>query len=144
LACFVFSIFEIAPGAKALFKFTEGFDDDDDALYSSPCLLAHARRVVSMLDIAVHMLGPDLEPVTYALEELGAKHTHYGVLPAHYPVVGKALLSTLETALGDVWTPTVQEGWTGIYGFISSTMIKGAVSALKGNDKNSAISAAEQ
>jgi molybdopterin-guanine dinucleotide biosynthesis protein A len=140
--CLVFSIFEIAPGAKALFKFTEGFDDDDDALYSSPGFLAHARGVVSMLDIAVNMLGPDLEPVAYALEELGAKHSHYGVLPAHYPVVGEALLSTLETALGDAWTPTVQEGWTAIYVFISTTMIKGAVNTLKGDDENSAISTA--
>ena len=59
-------------------------------------------------------------------------------------MVGEALLSTLETALGDAWTPTVEEGWTAIYVFISTTMIKGAVHTLEGNDKNSAVSTAEQ
>ena len=30
------------------------------------------------------MLGPDLEPVTMTLEELGARHVKYGVIEAHY------------------------------------------------------------
>ena len=79
-----------------------------------------------MLDAAVNMLGPDLEPVTYALKVLGAKHCAYGVIPDHYPIVGQALLSTLEAALGDSWTPKVKQGWTFIYGFVSTTMIAGA------------------
>ena len=79
-----------------------------------------------MLDVAVNMLGPDLEPVSIALEELGARHVKYGVIEDHYPIVGEALLTTLESALGDSWTPTVQEGWTFIYTFVSNTMIKGA------------------
>lgn len=79
-----------------------------------------------MLDVAVNMLGPDLGPVTHALHVLGAKHVGYGVLPEHYPIVGEALLSTLETALGEAWTTNVKDGWTAIYGFVSSTMIAGA------------------
>lgn len=79
-----------------------------------------------MLDLAVNMLGPDLEPVTEALEDLGARHCQYGVVPAHYPVVGEALLKTLQAALGNDWTPTVKEGWTGIYGFICISMQRGA------------------
>ena len=79
-----------------------------------------------MLDCAVNMLGPDLEPVTMALEELGARHVNYGVIEAHYPIVGQALLATLGLALGDAWTPTVKEGWTNLYGYVSMTMIKGA------------------
>lgn len=79
-----------------------------------------------MLDVAVNMLGPDLGPVTHALHLLGAKHVCYGVLPEHYPIVGEALLSTLETALGNSWTPRIKNGWTAIYGFVSSTMIAGA------------------
>lgn len=126
-------IFEIAPAARALFDFTKGFSEDDEALYSDPRFLAHATRVVSMLDVAVNMLGPDLEPVSYALEELGKRHVDYGVIPAHYPIVGQALLSTLEAALGNDWTPTAKEGWTGIYGFVSTTMIKGANTCSQAN-----------
>lgn len=119
-------IFEIAPGAKALFKFAEGYDDNDEDLYSDPRFLTHARRVVNMLDVAINMLGPDLGPVTHALHVLGAKHVGYGVLPEHYPIVGEALLSTLETALGNEWTPKVKNGWTAVYGFVSTSMIAGA------------------
>ena len=122
----MYSIFQIAPGAKALFDFSKGFDENDERLYSSPDFLKHAKRVVKMLDVAVNMLGPDLEPVSLALEELGARHVKYGVVEDHYPIVGQALLATLEAALSDSWTPTVQEGWTFIYTFVSNTMIKGA------------------
>lgn len=79
-----------------------------------------------MLDASVNMLGPDLEPLTEALETLGAIHLAYGVLPEHYPVVGEALLSTLEVALGDAWNDQVQIGWAGIYAFVSTAMIAGA------------------
>jgi hemoglobin-like flavoprotein len=84
-----------------------------------------------MLDITVNMLGPDLEPVTMALEELGARHVHYGVIPDHYPIVGEALLATLEAALGEAWTPTVKAGWSGIYTFVSTTMMKGARESVR-------------
>jgi hypothetical protein len=119
----------------ALFKFTEGFDDStSEELYTNPAFLRHARGVVTMLDAAVSMLGPDLEPVTQALEDLGRRHVAYGVIPDHYPIVGQALLFTLETALGnELWTATVREGWTGVYAFVSTTMIRGAKIAMDEN-----------
>jgi hemoglobin-like flavoprotein len=119
-------IFELAPGALGMYSFGARFVDDEDGLYSSPLFLRHAKGVVQMLDAAIQMLGPDLEPLSEILKELGAKHTHYGVLPPHYTVVGQALLYTLETALGDKWTPQVQSGWEGIYQFVSTTMMEGA------------------
>lgn len=125
-------IFEIAPGAKELFAFTKKNpeDDDDEQLYKNPRFLVHARRVVKMLDVAVDMLGPDLGPVSHALKLLGERHVAYGVIPDHYPIVGQALLSTLEAALGSSWTPQVQEGWAAIYGFVSATMVSGAMSKM--------------
>ena len=97
-------------------------------MYKNPRFLVHARRVVKMLDVAVDMLGPDLGPVSHALKLLGERHAAYGVIPDHYPIVGQALLSTLEAALGSSWTPPVQEGWAAIYGFVSATMMAGATS----------------
>lgn len=128
-------IFEIAPAAKALFNFTEGYAEDDDAFYENPDFLEHARTVVRMLDATVNMLGPDLEPVSHTLEDLGQRHIAYGVLPAHYAVVGEALLSTLEAAVGDAWTATVREGWSEIYSFVSTTMIRGANMTLEEKKK---------
>ena len=112
-----------------MFPFAEEYGEDPEGLiYKNPTFLKHAKGVVGMLDLAVNMLGPDLEPVTEALEDLGARHVQYGVIPAHYPIVGEALLKTLGAALGDAWTPTVEQGWTGIFGFVSSAMQRGAES----------------
>jgi L-arabinose isomerase len=122
-----------------LFNFTVGYAEDDDALYENSDFLEHARTVVRMLDATVNMLGPDLQPVIDTLEDLGQRHVAYGVLPAHYAVVGEALLSTLEAALGDAWTATVREGWSGIYSFISSTMIRGANTSLQEKKKIEAM-----
>lgn len=124
--CALHSIFEIAPGAKDLFPLAELYKDDDEELFKDPAFLVHARGVVAMLDACVNMLGPDLEPVTRTLERLGARHIQYGVVEAHYPIVGEALLKTLETALGEKWTPTVKQGWVSIFAFISTTMQNGA------------------
>ncbi len=46
------------------------------------------------------------EPVAF-LAQLGRDHRKYGVLPAHYETLGKALYATLRDALADVWTDAV-------------------------------------
>ena len=79
-----------------------------------------------MLDKAVNMLGPDLEPALISLSALGGRHYEYGVLPAHYGIVGEALMYTLKTALGRRWNSRVENGWTIIYGMMSTAMITGA------------------
>ncbi|KAL3914454.1 MAG: hypothetical protein SGILL_006096 [Bacillariaceae sp.] len=120
-------IFELAPGALGLFQFGAHFEDGpEEELYQHPIFINHAKGVVSLLDVAVNLLGPDMVPVTIALKDLGARHVEYGVLPPHYDVVGEALLYTLETALGDAWTEPVKQGWIGVYTFVSTTMIEGA------------------
>lgn len=109
---------------------------EEDAFYEHPAFVRHAVGVVRMLDAAVNMLGPDLDVVTAVLEGLGARHVQYGVLPEHYPIVGQALLETLEAALGpDGWTDDVKLGWATIFSFVSSTMIKGAAATSTVDEK---------
>lgn len=119
-------IFELAPTALNMYSFGPEFVGNEESLYQSPKFKVHAKGVVSMLDKAVNMLGPDLEPALISLSALGGRHFEYGVLPAHYGIVGEALLCTLKTALGDKWTPRVENGWTIIYGMMSTAMITGA------------------
>ena len=125
-------IFELAPGAIGMYTFGPQFapsgDDDQikEDLYTSPLFLRHAKGVVQMLDAAINMLGPDMVPMENALKGLGAKHVEFGVLPPHYAIVGEALLYTLGAALGDGWTPKVQQGWEAIYDFVSTKMMDGA------------------
>ena len=51
--------------------------------------------------------------------------------PEHYPVVGAALLWTLEKGLGESWTPEIADAWTAAYGTLSGYMISEAYGALK-------------
>jgi hypothetical protein len=109
-----------------MFSFGPEFVGNEEELYKTERFKRHAAGVVGMLDTMINCFGPDLEPATKALTDLGARHVAYGVLPAHYGIVGQALLHTLETALGDKWTPAVQKGWTLIFGFVSTSMCAGA------------------
>jgi hypothetical protein len=124
-------IFEIAPTALDMYSFAENFAADSDELYHCQRFLTHARGVIDMLDAALNMMGPDVVPLQMILFELGSRHVAYGVLPAHYGIVGEALLYTLATALGDKWTPHVKRGWASIFRFISTAMMEGANTSLK-------------
>ena len=57
---------------------------------------------------------------------LAKRHVSYGAKPRHYPVVGAALLWTLEKGLGDGWTPEVADAWRTAYGTLSGYMISEA------------------
>mmetsp|Transcript_114890 Transcript_114890/g.321069 ORF Transcript_114890/g.321069 Transcript_114890/m.321069 type:complete len:150 (-) Transcript_114890:162-611(-) len=115
-------IFDIAPSAEGLFKFGEVTDDT----YKQETFLTHARGVVSTVDIAVELLERnDTDTLITALRDLGAKHVTYDVKYEHFPIVGEALLHTLEQALGDEFTPEVREAWTAVYHFITKHMTDG-------------------
>jgi nitric oxide dioxygenase len=61
-----------------------------------------------------------------ALRGLGTRHVKYGALPQHYPAVGGTLLATFEWALGDRWTPELQQAWADAYGAVTTIMLAGA------------------
>mmetsp|Transcript_3905 Transcript_3905/g.9843 ORF Transcript_3905/g.9843 Transcript_3905/m.9843 type:complete len:108 (-) Transcript_3905:361-684(-) len=101
---------------------------DDEGLYTSAGLKRHATGVMKTVGVAVDNLD-DLEKVVPALKTLGARHVKYGVVEAHYDVVGQALLNTLEKGLGELYTKDVQAAWTHVYSVVASTMKEGARSA---------------
>jgi hemoglobin-like flavoprotein len=87
------------------------------------------RKLMVMIATAVQGLY-DLELLVPQLKALGARHTGYGVEPAHYTVVGDALIWTLERGLGNVFTPDVRQAWTRVYGLLATTMQDGANDAV--------------
>eukprot|EP00470_Lotharella_oceanica_P006262 CAMPEP_0170176996 /NCGR_PEP_ID=MMETSP0040_2-20121228/9734_1 /TAXON_ID=641309 /ORGANISM="Lotharella oceanica, Strain CCMP622" /LENGTH=200 /DNA_ID=CAMNT_0010419477 /DNA_START=148 /DNA_END=751 /DNA_ORIENTATION=- len=99
------NIFEIAPPARALFKFGKAND-----LQASELARLHADGVMDTVDFAVQRLD-NLGEVVPALQKLGAMHAKYKVLPAHFPIVGQALLKTLGDGLGEHWTSEVEVAW---------------------------------
>ena len=109
-------IFTMAPEARALFG-------DDIALQASRTMAA-VKTAVDGLD--------DLERVAPFLVRLGARHVRYGVVPAHFDLVGGALLWTLEQGLGEAFTPEVHDAWAAAFGIIAAAMLTGMEQASAG------------
>src|SRR6201991_2547769 len=103
-------LFEVAPSVKAMFP-TD--------------MTEQRKKLVAVLATVVSGLG-NLESILPAASALATRHVSYGAKPEHYPVVGAALLWTLEKGLGDAWTPDVASAWTTAYGTLSGFMISEA------------------
>lgn len=103
-------LFEIAPEVRPMFK--------GDMEEQGSKLIQTIAFVVNGLD--------DLGSVLPAAQDLARRHVDYGTKPEHYPVVGAALLWTLEQGLGDDFTDEVKAAWTTAYGALSGAMIEAA------------------
>lgn len=86
------------------------------------------NKLMTMLAAAVKGLD-DLEALVPVVQDLGRRHTGYGVKDAHYDTVGAALLGTLEAGLGDAWNDEVKEAWTAVYTVLATTMKDAAAEA---------------
>jgi len=103
-------LFEVAPAVKALF----------------PADLAEQRKkLMATLAAVVNGLS-NIESILPAASALAVRHVTYGAKAEHYPVVGGALLWTLQKGLGETWTPDVAAAWTAAYGTLSTYMISEA------------------
>jgi len=80
-----------------------------------------AAKLTSMITTAVSRLD-NLDVLVPVLVALGKRHAGYGVQPAHYAVVGAALLKTLEQGLGDSFTDDVRQAWVTVYGVMTDVM----------------------
>ncbi len=80
------------------------------------------RKLIDMLSTIVSKLD-NLNSLTDDIAAMAQRHVQYGVRPAHYKLVGKALLWTLQQGLGSDWTEEVKEAWIKCYTLLSQTMI---------------------
>jgi nitric oxide dioxygenase len=103
-------LFEIAPQIKPMFKGD---------------MKEQGRKLMATLGVVVTGLTR-LETVLPAASALAKKHVAYGVKAEHYPIVGGALLWTLEQGLGEAWNPELAAAWTTAYGTLSGYMISEA------------------
>ena len=103
-------LFDIAPQVRAMFP----ADMSDQR-----------RKLMTTLMTVVNGLN-NLDTILPAASVLAKRHVGYGAEAAHYPVVGEALLWTLETGLGEAWTPPVAAAWTAAYATLSNFMISEA------------------
>lgn len=133
----------IAPAVWRQFPWGKGVKPGED-LVENKLFLVFARQFVGMLDMAIDMLGPDLEMVEGQLQLLGIRHISYGVMPKHYPLMGKALLQTMENKLGDSFTDRLHDSWNAIYTFMSVSMMQGAFQELMKVRKEHEVLKAEE
>ena len=103
-------LFELAPGVRALFK--------GDMVEQGRKLMAMLRSVVGTLN--------KLDVLVPVAQKLAERHVGYGAQPAHYAVVGQALIDTLDKGLGAEFTPETRAAWETAYGTLSAVMIAAA------------------
>jgi nitric oxide dioxygenase len=103
-------LFEVAPAVKSMFPAD---------------MTEQRRKLMATLAVVVNGLS-NLDSILPAASALAVRHISYGARAEHYPVVGAALLWTLEKGLGDAWTPDVAAAWTTAYGTLSGYMISEA------------------
>jgi hemoglobin-like flavoprotein len=109
---------------KALFGFPMDMDPSCDSLRKSRRFVAHAKYMISMLDKALNLLGPDAELLAEIMADLGKKHAQFGVDDeAYYTIMGESLFLALNQLVGDYFTPDVEESWTIVYGELTRAMI---------------------
>ncbi len=106
-ALFYRRLFEIAPEVRPLFK--------GDMAEQGKKLMGTLAYVVGGLR--------DLPSILPAASDLARKHVAWGAKPEHYPVVGAALLWTLEQGLGPKWTHETAAAWGRAYATLSDYMI---------------------
>lgn len=109
-ACLFYErLFTSAPDTRSLFR------NDIES---------QARNLMEMLTVALAMLN-DPGGLNALLERLGERHRGYGVRPEHYDAVRRALLWTLETSLGEAFTPQTREAWAILYDQMAKAMLAG-------------------
>ena len=99
-------LFEIAPTARSMFP-TE--------------MAEQKKKLMTTLGFVVASLN-NIEEVVPQIQDLGRRHIGYGTKAEHFPVVGEALLWTLEQGLGESWNQELADAWTQAYTLIAQTM----------------------
>ena len=99
-------LFEIDPSLKA--HFPKPLD-------------VQGRKLMAMIGTAVGCLGR-INEIVPTMQDLGRRHSSYGVKHAHYDTVAVALLWTLEQGLDTDFTPEVRQAWAAAYSTLANVM----------------------
>ncbi len=79
-------------------------------------------KLMDMLSTIIARLD-NLQSLVSEIKAMAQRHVQYGVRPANYKLVGKALLWTLQKGLGKDWNEEVKDAWEKCYTTLANTMI---------------------
>ena len=108
-ATFYDNLFEEDPQLKQLFAKTK-------------MAVEYQKLIDSLVEVLENLRRPSL--LSNIVKNIEEKYAAYGILPAHYPLVEKALLNSLKFYLGRGWTPKVEAVWKEGYQTITSLISK--------------------
>jgi hypothetical protein len=93
-------------------------------MYENALFQAHAKSLLGMVNVLVLLLNTGrTSSLAGALVALGGQHYGYGVRAVHYPIVGKALMYTLEELLQEEFTKEARSGWKQVFTVVSTGMV---------------------
>ena len=81
------------------------------------------RKLIDMLSIIIARLDKE-EELKENIYRIGARHQKYGATPAHFAMVGVALIWTLQHGLGKDWDKETEDAWVKCYTMVSDVMIR--------------------
>jgi len=88
---------------------------------------------IEMFDMAIDMVGPDIDMLTEILEEMGEKHIRYGVSPDMYPLMGVAISDAVSTILGEnKFDAKHRDAFKKLYDEMADDMIRGHHEGIAG------------
>ena len=82
-------------------------------------------KLMDMLSVIIARLDR-MDELNDDIAAMARRHIQYGVRPAHYKLVGNALLWTLRQGLGQDWTLELEQAWTKCYSNLADTMMRAA------------------
>ncbi len=101
-------LFELNPHVKTLFKAD---------------MQQQGRRIMDMIGSVVRHLNA-VDKMLPSLQESGARHENYGVLPEDYDTVAAAFLYALQQCLGDTLTAEVKNAWVDVFSWMTQIMLE--------------------
>lgn len=119
------SFFELSPRTKQAFGLRRNFDPTVENLAKNGVAVQHIIRMLHMLNLVLTMEGPP-EMLYNVLEDLGRRHLKYKANAQMIPLMGEAVLLSLNKWLGeDDWDESIQAAWEKVFDLIENRMAKG-------------------
>jgi hemoglobin-like flavoprotein len=98
-------------------------------LFSETDMAKQKKKLIESLQLVIaNVQNPEV--FSSILKMLGKRHVGYGAVLTDYPLIGDALLQSLEKHLGNDWNDEVKQTWTLAYQVIADTMAEGAKMAI--------------
>ena len=118
----LFSLFRAAPEAKAVFGFQPSQDVENHPMLRMG-VLVHGARIVTMLDVVLSLLGPDIESFEEVLAQVGQRHVRMGVKKEHFCLLGDSIREVIASIIGDEFTDEDDEAWKEVFVLVTGTIL---------------------